>query len=76
MLSVKYRRYIGDIDKITEIFWRFFQNIHGLDFDFLTSDLTAQIGSCFDPTFHISSTFLKASNDYFFYLTIDFKSKA
>ena len=75
-MSVKYRRYIDDIGKLSEIFWRFFQNIGGLDFDFLTSDLTAQIGFCFDQTVHISSTFLKVSNDYFFYPTVDFKSEA
>ena len=53
----KYQRYIDDIDKISEIFWRFFQHIGGLDFDFLTSDLTARISSYFNPTVHISSTF-------------------
>ena len=66
MILVKHRRYIGDINKISEIFWRVFQKIGGIDFDFLTSDLTTQIGSYFDPRVHISSTFEKASNGYFF----------
>ena len=76
MISTKYHRYIGNIGKISETFLRFFQNINGLDFDFLTSDLTAQIGSCFNPIVHILSTILKASNYYFFYPTIAFKSEA
>ena len=75
MISVKYQKYIDDISKISEIFWRFFQNIDGPYFDFLTIDLMVQIGFCFDPIIHISSTFLKASNGYFFYPTIDFKAK-
>ena len=32
--------------------------------------------SRFDPTVHISSAFLNASNDYIFYPTVDFKSEA
>ena len=44
--------------------------MNGLDFDFLTSDLTAQISSCFYPTIHISSIFFKASNDFFFFIQL------
>ena len=33
---------------------------------FFTSDMTAQIGSCFDPIVYISSNFLKHSTTIFF----------
>ena len=65
-------RILGKISEISAIYCRHCQNI-GRAFDFLTSNLTPQIRSCFYTTVQILSVFLKASNVYILDPKVDFK---
>ena len=74
-ILVKYRRYIGKISEISEIYHRYFQKIDRA-FDFLTNNLTVRIHFFFDPKVQISSVVLKASKDYILDPAVDFKFEA